>query len=217
MIGGGVAPGRAGPQHPGKRLGGVVAPGTQRVQAEPLEIRLGAFLVRMTGHHAGIQPDPGHALQHLVRDPDTGKGAVPGGGRGPGPAPRRVHRGADPAQRPLPATGDLSQRAPRRGHRGDQPEQTFLIAYHPEVADHLGAVGDRAGQVRHHPPPVMNQQPVRGQRPGQPSGQAHVVRQRPDQRHPGMRHDPGAIRGDSQALQPASSVHLSSAPRSGPD
>jgi len=36
-------------------------------------------------------------------------------------------------------------------------------------------------------------------------------------RDPGMRHDPGTVRGNLQALQPAGSVHPSSAPRAGPD
>jgi hypothetical protein len=49
------------------------------------------------------------------------------------------------------SAGDLIQRAPRRGHRGDQPEQILLVTHNPEVADHLGAVSDRAGQVRQHP------------------------------------------------------------------
>jgi len=47
---------------------------------------------------------------------------------------------------------------------GHQPEQFGLISHHPEVADRLGAISDRAGQVRHHPAPVMDQQPPRGQR-----------------------------------------------------
>jgi hypothetical protein len=48
-----------------------------------------------------------------------------------------------------------------------------------------------------------------------PCDQAGVVSQRPQQRHPRMRRDPGTVRGDLQALQPAGSVHLLSAPRSG--
>jgi hypothetical protein len=45
VIGSGVGPGAAGPQHGGQRLAGVVTPAAQRVQPEPLEIRLGALLV----------------------------------------------------------------------------------------------------------------------------------------------------------------------------
>lgn len=56
----------------------------------------------VAGHHAGIQPDPGRPVQRLVRDPDTGKGAVRDDDHGPGPPPGGVHRGGDPAQRPLP-------------------------------------------------------------------------------------------------------------------
>jgi hypothetical protein len=42
-------------------------------------------------------------------------------------------------------------------------------ADHPEVADHPGAVGDRAGQVGQHLALVMDQQPPRGQRLRQPA------------------------------------------------
>jgi hypothetical protein len=42
--------------------------------------------------------------------------------------------------------------------------QLPLVGQHPEVADHLGAVSDRAGQVRGDPAPVVDQQPRRGQR-----------------------------------------------------
>jgi len=114
----------------------------------------------VAGHHAGIQLDAGHTLQHLVRDADTGQAAVPGGGRGPRPAAGGVHRGGDPAQCPPPAAGDLIQRPPRRGHRGNQAKQLLLVTDHPEIADHLSGVSDRSGQVRQHPAPVMHQQPV---------------------------------------------------------
>ena len=69
VISGGVRPGAAWAQHPGQRLGGVVAVAQQRVQAKSLEIGLCTFLVGMAGHHAGIEPDAHHALDHLVRDP----------------------------------------------------------------------------------------------------------------------------------------------------
>ena len=89
-----LLPGRAGAQHPGQRLAGVVAVGQQRVVAEPLEIRLGSFLVAVAGHHRGIQPDAGHAVQHLVRDADAGQGAVPGRDAAPTPGagPRSPRR-----------------------------------------------------------------------------------------------------------------------------
>jgi site-specific recombinase XerC len=115
------------------------------------------------------------------------------------------------------AARDLAQRPPRGRHRRHQPEQLALVADHPEVADRLAAVGDRAGEVGQHPAPVMDQQPRRRQRLRQARGQADVVGQRPDQRHPGMRHDPGTAAGNFQTLQPAGSVHLTGASRSGPD
>ncbi len=45
VISGGVGPGAAFAQLGGQRLGGVVTPAAQRVQAKPLEVGLGAFLV----------------------------------------------------------------------------------------------------------------------------------------------------------------------------
>ena len=41
--------------------------------------------------------------------------------------------------------------------------QVPLVSQDPEITDHLRAISDRAGQVRGHPAPVMNQQPRRGQ------------------------------------------------------
>jgi hypothetical protein len=70
-----------------------------------------------------------------------------------------VHRPGDPGQRPRPARDDLIQRPSRRGHRGDQAEQLFLVGPHPEVADHLAAVSDRAGQVGGDPAAVVDQRP----------------------------------------------------------
>ncbi len=51
-----------------------------------------------------------------------------------------------------------------------------LIRQDPEIADHLTAVRDHAGQVRGDPAPVMHQQPVAGQRPRQAAGQPGLVR-----------------------------------------
>ena len=79
--------------------------------------------------------------------------------RCPGLAAGAVHRPGDPGQRPRPARGDLIQRPSRRGHRGDQAEQLFLVGPHPEVAEHLAAVSDRAGQVGGDPAAVVDQQP----------------------------------------------------------
>ena len=171
----------------------------------------------MAGHHRGVQPDAGHPVQRLVRDPHAGQLPVPGRDARPRRAAGGVHRRGDAPCCPRPAGRDLAQCPPGGRHRGDQAEQLALVADHPEVADRLAAVGDRAGQVRQHPAPVMHQQPVRGQRPGQARGQAGVVGQRPDQRHPGVRHDPGTAASDFQPLQPAGSLHSTGAPRSGPD
>jgi hypothetical protein len=51
--------------------------------AQPLEVGFGSFLAAVAGHHAGIEPDAGHPVQHLVRDPDAGQGGI--------------DRGSDPA------------------------------------------------------------------------------------------------------------------------
>ena len=216
VIGHRVAPRTAAAQHPGQWLAGVVAVGQQRMVAKTLVVRLCQFLVRVRRSDSGIQPDARHPLQHPVRHRHPGQGAMAGHDLRPRPAPGGVHRRGDPRQHPPATTGDLLQRPPARGNRSDQPEQLVLVAHHPEIADHLGAVRDRTGQVSQHPAPVMDQQPPRGQRPRQARRQPSLVRKRPQQRDPSMRHDARAIGGDFQALQPAGSLHLASAPRSGP-
>jgi hypothetical protein len=89
---------------------------------------------------------------------------VPGRDARPRLTAGRVHRGGHPAQRAIAAGRDLAQRPPAGRHRRDRAEQLFLITDHPEVADCLAAVGDRAGQISQHPAPVMHQQPRRRQR-----------------------------------------------------
>jgi hypothetical protein len=72
VIGGGVRPGRAGAEHPGQRLGHVIAGRDDRVMAVALEVRLCQLLAAVRGHDGRVQPDAGHALQLPVRDPDRG-------------------------------------------------------------------------------------------------------------------------------------------------
>jgi hypothetical protein len=131
----------------------------------PLKLGSAPLLTGMAGHHAGIQPDADHALQYLVRHPPPRDGAVPGLDHRPGAA-GGVDRPGDPGLHARPAGGDLAQRPPRCGHRRDQAMYLPLVSYDPEVADHLRAIRDHAGQVRSDPAPVMHQQPVTGQRPG---------------------------------------------------
>ena len=113
---------------------------------------------------------------------------------------------------PVPGAGDLLQRPPRRRHRRDLPEQLPLIAHHPEIADHPGAVGDRARQVAHDPAPVMPPQ-RRRQRLRQARRQAPLIRKVPQQRQPGMRRDARTAASDFQTPRPPCSVHVESAPR----
>jgi hypothetical protein len=54
VICGGVRSGAAWPEHPGQRLGGVVAVSQQRVMAKPLEVRLRALLVGVRRDHRGV-------------------------------------------------------------------------------------------------------------------------------------------------------------------
>ena len=216
MIRGGIGPRGPGAQHPGQRLAGVVTPAAQGVQAEPFEVRLCAFLVRVAGDHGRVQPQPGHAFQCLIRHRDAGDRAMTSLDARPRPPPGGVHRRRNPRQHPAAAAGDLIQRPPAGGHRGDRAEQAALIRHYPEVADHLGAVSDRARQVRQYPAPVVDQQPPAGQRLRQARCQPALISQRPQQRHPGVRHDARTVGSDFQAPQPAGSVHLASAPRSGP-
>jgi hypothetical protein len=214
MVRGGIRPGRPAAQHPGQRLpAGVIAYRQQRVMAIAFEIRLREFLVRMRERHGGIQPDAGHAIQGPVRQPHPRQRAMPGRDLHPRVTAGRVHRRRDPPVRPRPATGDLLQRPPRRRHRRHQPEQLPLIAHHPEIGDHPGAVRDRARQIRRHPAPVMHQEPRRGQRPRQPAGQARLIGQVPQQHQPGVRHDALTAASYFQAPRPTGSVHAESAPR----
>ena len=62
---------------------------------DPLKFGSAPSLSSVAGHHRGIQPEAGHAVERLVRDAGAGPGAVPGGGRGPGPAPGGVYHGGD--------------------------------------------------------------------------------------------------------------------------
>src|SRR5260221_10911632 len=64
-------------QHPGERLAGVVAVAQQRVIAEPLEIRLGAFFVRMARHDRRLHPQAPHPRQDPVPDPRAPQTALP--------------------------------------------------------------------------------------------------------------------------------------------
>ena len=78
VIGGSVAARRALAQHPRQRLpAGVIAERQQRMMAETFEIPLSQFLLRMGGGDGRVDPDAGHALQGLVRDPHPGQRAVP--------------------------------------------------------------------------------------------------------------------------------------------
>ena len=97
VIGGGVAPGRAGAQHPGQRLGHVIAGRDDRVMAVALEVRLCQLQVQVSarGHDGRVQPDAGHALQRPVRDPDRRQPAVPRDALRPCVPPRLVHRGRE--------------------------------------------------------------------------------------------------------------------------
>jgi len=156
VIGGGVAAGAALAHHPGQRLARIVTVRQQWVMSEPLEIRLRQLFVRMRRGDGCVQPDARHLLQHPVGHPDAGHLPVPGRYPRPCLPPGRVHRAANPPQRLIPSRCDLVQRPPRRRHRRDQAEQVLLVAHHPEIADHLRPVSDRAGQVRQHPAPVMH-------------------------------------------------------------
>jgi hypothetical protein len=97
----------------------------------------------------------------------------------------------------LPPAISLSPRQ-QVGTRRDQPEQPALISRHPEIADHLGAVGDHSRQVRDHPAPVMDQQPAWGRRSGQAHRQPCPVGQPPQQHQARMRHDALATGCDLQ-------------------
>jgi hypothetical protein len=151
VIGGRVAAGRSGAEHPGQRLARVVAGREQRMMAVAFEIRFRELLVAVRGDDGGVQPDAGGALQDPVRDPDRRQrtGLRPRVPAGP------VHRGGDLPPGAVPAGGGLPQRPPRRRDRRDRAEQLPLVAHHPEIGDHPGPVGDRARQVREDPAPVM--------------------------------------------------------------
>jgi hypothetical protein len=96
VVRGRVRPGAAAAHHRGQRLVGVVQVGQQRVVAEPLEVRLGQFLIRVRLDHGGVQPDTGHLVEDLVRDPHPRQPAVPGGQVRPRRPPGGVHRRGDP-------------------------------------------------------------------------------------------------------------------------
>ena len=123
--------------------------------AESLEIRLCLLLVRVGGHDSGVQADAGDPRQLPVRDLDRRELPVPGDDLGPGVTPRLAYRSGDPAPGAVPAGGGLLQRPPRGRDRRDLAEDLVLVTDDPEVADHPGAVGDRARQVGEDPAPVQ--------------------------------------------------------------
>ena len=215
MIGGGVAD----PAEPGRSIqasgsADVIAGRDNWVMAEAFEVRLCQLLVAVRGHDGGVQPDAGHALEPAVRDPDRRQPAVPRDAVRPRVPPCLVHRGRDLPPPAVPAGGGLLQRPPRGRHRRDRAEQLPLVAHHPEIADHPGAVRDRARQVREHAAPVMPAQ-GRRQRRRQASRQARPVRQLAQQHQPRVRHDARAAAGDFKTTRPSCTVHVESAPRTG--
>jgi hypothetical protein len=182
------------------------------MMAKALEVRLGQFLVRVGKSDGRVDPDAGHALQGLVRHPHPGQRAVPRHDLRPRVPARSVDRSGQLLLHPGAAPGDLLQRPVRGRHRRDLPERFRLVGQHPEIADRAGAVRDRAGDVGQYPAPVMLEQPAAEQRLRQAPGQARLVRQAAHQPEPGMRHDPGSVAGDFQAVSPRGNVHFQSAP-----
>jgi hypothetical protein len=87
---------------------------------------------------------------------------MPRTGLRPRHPPGRAHCCRHARQCPTATSSNLVQRPPACRNGCDQPKQILLVAHHPEIADHLGAAGDRARQVGQHPDPVMHQQSAAG-------------------------------------------------------
>ena len=170
MVGGGVRPGVAGPEHEGQRLPvavcAVVGPGGHGVMAEGLlPGRTGLFLLRVRDHDGRVQVDDDRAAVA------AGRGIS---GQRPGPLPGSGPRGPDRRQRPRPAR---RQRLDQPGHhrvRCHRPGQGGLLAQHRDIGQAVPAQRQRRGQVRHDLARVVHRprRPPRlqggGQAPAQP-------------------------------------------------
>ena len=195
VVGGGVAAGPSGTQDPGQRLVRVVQEAQDRMHPEPaFEVRRRLLLLRMHLDQGGV--DVHH---HIVQVPPGGVGRrqhPPGllGARQPGPLPRRRPGRPQPGQAPVV---DAGQHPPRRRRRGDRPVQVRLIGQGGDVSDRLTAVGEHHRQIDQHLPRIVPTaaaaDPISGGRVLRP--QPGPLGQLPQQRGPGVRHDPRPVRG----------------------
>jgi hypothetical protein len=138
----------------GEELPGVVAVRQQRMQAKGvLERRRGLLLLRVAHHDVPVQVDHQRLYTGGAGDPrrpERGPGGL-GALRPrhlPGPGPSGGDRGQF-------GVAESVQQPPTGGVRGHRPEQGRLVGQDRDVADRLGAVGDRHRQIDQHPPRIM--------------------------------------------------------------
>jgi hypothetical protein len=134
------------------------------------------------------------------------------GAEHPGPLARPGTRRAQPLQHPL-----LAQRVdhpPGRRVRGHATEQVLLVAQRAEIRQAVAAVGQHYAQVTHDLAGSEGQAPLarRAERLAEAVSQAQLVRHRDQQRAPGMRGQPLAVRGHFYLLEAASALHLQGDP-----
>lgn len=103
----------------------------------------------------------------------------------------------------------------RVGTDTTRPTSPRPVSRHPDAADHLTAIDDRAPQTDRHTPPTMDQQPLRGQRLPEPPGQPTLISQPPQQHQPRTRHQALTIGTDIQPPRPTGDLHPQSALRTG--
>ncbi len=215
VVGGGVRSGVTRPELGGEEFAGVVAEGEQRVVAEGvLERRRGLFLLGVADQHVCIQVNDQHIQPGGAGDPRRPERATGGlgalrPGHLPGPRPRTRHHGQSLL------VEDVEQ-PPARAVGGDRPEQRRLVTEDGNVGDGFGTVGDGDREIDQHPPRIVPRprSPHTRQRFGQLAGERRDVGQVSQQSCPGVRHEPGPVRGHRDLRPGSCSLHLESASRS---
>jgi len=202
VVGEGVRSGVARPQQHRQALGGIGAPGPQRVEAVPvLERGSGAFLVAARGDQRRVQVDDQPARQHLPRD---GQPREPGRGR----ADQLPH--VRPDRRPRP--GDLVQgarigqfqRPPHRRVRRRRAEDRLLMGQQRDVVHAGGPERDRhRHRDQRHPAVNQRELPLPAQRRAERWRQAALIGQLAQQHRPGVTDQALCVRGHGQVPVPA--------------
>jgi hypothetical protein len=193
VVGGGVGAGVAGPQHPGQRLVGLVAPHAEGVEAKPPLVGGGGVLLVGVGvHQGGVE-----VKVTLAGAPPAAHTAARAAARAAS-MPPQLHR------------GDRLHRPPGGCVGGDRPEQRLLVAQHRQLGQAVGAIRDGHRQVGedHARVVVFQEMPAvaHGHRHG--LGQPRPVGQLRQQGGARVRHQPLTVGGHLHLPHGLATMHL---------